>query len=345
MKGLSVLRLLVVAMVVAAFPLPVMAQLSIGIGINVGYAPPFVPVYQQPYVPAPNSVWMPGYWAWGYDGYYWVPGTWTYAPQPGYLWTPGYWGWNAGNYAWNQGYWGTSVGYYGGVNYGAGYYGNGYVGGQWSGNNFRYNSYVTRVGPGFGGNVYVNHNVYVNNATTSTVGYNGGPNGVQTRPTQYQLAVGRAHHVGMTAAQQQHVQVAAQDRNMLASVNHSHPSVLAVARPLGTSNRPAGFAAVRTSDRVSAQAQAAHAAPVAYHAPVAHAAPAYRAPAVHAAPAYRAPVHAAPAYRAPAVHAAPAYRAPAVHAAPAYRAPPAAHAAPPAHAAPAHPGDDKHEPR
>jgi hypothetical protein len=362
MKSFSVLRLSVAGILMAAFPVPSMAQISLGIGINVGFAPPAIPVYQQPYVPGPNYLWVPGYWSWAQYGYYWVPGTWAYAPQPGYLWTPGYWGWNAGNYAWNQGYWGRSVGFYGGVNYGAGYYGNGYVGGQWSGNNFSYNNYVTRVGPGFGGNVYANRNVYVNNATTSTVSYNGGPNGLQTVPTQYQLAAGRAQHVGMTAAQQQNVQVAAQDRNMLASVNHNQPAVMSVARPLSASNHPAGFAAVRTTDRVSAQAQAAHTAPIAYRAPAAHAAPAYRAPAAPAAPAYHAPaVHAAPAYHAPAGHAAPAYHAPAVHAAPAYHAPavraapayhapayhaPAAHAAPPnrapaAHARPAGAGDDK----
>ena len=96
------------------------------------YAPPPIPAYDQPYVPVPNYVWQPGYWAWGAYGYFWVPGTWVAAPQPGYYWTPGYWGYSGSRYAWNQGYWAPAVGYYGGVNYGYGYFGNGYNGGRWS---------------------------------------------------------------------------------------------------------------------------------------------------------------------------------------------------------------------
>jgi hypothetical protein len=104
-----------------------------------------IPVYDQPYVPDPNYIWQPGYWAWGSYGYYWVPGTWVPAPQPGYLWTPGYWQGNDVGFHWNPGYWALAVGFYGGVNYGGGYYGNGYDGGQWSNNEFRYNTYVSRV--------------------------------------------------------------------------------------------------------------------------------------------------------------------------------------------------------
>ena len=66
-------------------------------------------------------MWTPGYWAWGNDGYYWVPGTWVPAPAVGLLWTPGYWGWSGGYYRWNVCYWGPHVGFYGGVNYGFGY--------------------------------------------------------------------------------------------------------------------------------------------------------------------------------------------------------------------------------
>jgi hypothetical protein len=105
-------------------------------------APPPIPYYTPPPVPQANYIWMPGYWAWGIAGYYWVPGTWVVAPQYGLLWTPGYWSWQNGGYAWHQGYWASSVGFYGGVNYGAGYYGNGFVGGRWSNNVFRYNTAV-----------------------------------------------------------------------------------------------------------------------------------------------------------------------------------------------------------
>jgi hypothetical protein len=116
---------------------------SPGTASYVDTPPPPIPVYEQPYVPEPNVVWQPGYWAWGSYGYYWVPGAWVAAPQPGYLWTPGYWQSNNAGYSWNPGYWALAVGFYGGVNYGGGYFGQGYDGGQWSNNVFRYNTFVS----------------------------------------------------------------------------------------------------------------------------------------------------------------------------------------------------------
>src|ERR1035438_5436209 len=64
-----------------------MAQ--VGINISVNLAPPELPVYEQPAIPAEGYLWTPGYWAWSgdYQGYYWVPGTWVLVPQPGFLWT------------------------------------------------------------------------------------------------------------------------------------------------------------------------------------------------------------------------------------------------------------------
>ena len=54
-----------------------------GIGIAVDIAPPPLPVYDQPPIPAPGYIWTPGYWAWDDDtGYYWVPGTWVLPPEP-----------------------------------------------------------------------------------------------------------------------------------------------------------------------------------------------------------------------------------------------------------------------
>ena len=119
-----------------------------GVFISVGFAPPVLPVYVQPPCPEPGWMWTPGYWAYGPDGYYWVPGTWVPAPYVGALWTPGYWGWGTGLYVWHPGYWGPHVGYYGGVNYGFGYMGIGFVGGMWVGGVFRYNTAVMHVGPG-----------------------------------------------------------------------------------------------------------------------------------------------------------------------------------------------------
>ena len=90
-------------------------------------------------------MWTPGYWAYGDDGYYWVPGAWVPAPYEGALWTPGYWGWASGLYVWHRGYWGPHVGYYGGVNYGFGYMGVGFAGGVWRGGVFAYNTAVVHV--------------------------------------------------------------------------------------------------------------------------------------------------------------------------------------------------------
>jgi hypothetical protein len=107
------------------------AQVAIGISVN--FAPPELPVYEQPLCPGEGYLWTPGYWAWDpdYGDYYWVPGTWVLAPQPGYLWTPPYWGWSGAAFVFHEGYWGPRVGFYGGINYGYGYTGRGYYGGRW----------------------------------------------------------------------------------------------------------------------------------------------------------------------------------------------------------------------
>ena len=110
-----------------------------GVFISVGFAPPVLPVYEQPPCPQEGWMWTPGYWAYGDDGYYWVPGTWVPAPYEGALWTPPYWGWSGGLYVFHTGYWGPHVGYYGGVNYGFGYMGIGFIGGRWHDHDFEYN--------------------------------------------------------------------------------------------------------------------------------------------------------------------------------------------------------------
>ncbi|MHB8148212.1 MAG: YXWGXW repeat-containing protein [Vulcanimicrobiaceae bacterium] len=214
-------------------------------------APPAMPNYYQPPAPAQNQIWQPGYWASGPAGYFWVPGTWVTPPQQGLLWTPGYWAANqGGQYRWNPGYWAQNVGYYGGINYGNGYNGAGYSGGRWQNNTFYYNTAITNV------NRTAIHYVYsdrgANTYNGSHVSYNGGRGGVRTRPDQHQIAWARERHYAMTSAQQEHVRVAAQDRNYLQAVNHGHPLNVSVQRPLGATNRPAGFAQIRASDRAAA---------------------------------------------------------------------------------------------
>src|SRR6202166_1463708 len=183
MLSLKTVRKITLAagLVVAAAMLPVaQAQVGIGIGISVHVAPPALPVYVQPPLPAPGFIWTPGYWAWGDAGYYWVPGVWVQPPSVGLLWTPGYWGFAGGVYGWHAGYWGPHVGFYGGVNYGFGYGGAGFVGGGWRGGVFAYNTAVVNVNTTVIHHTYVNKTVIVNN--TNRAAFNGGPGGVAARP-------------------------------------------------------------------------------------------------------------------------------------------------------------------
>src|ERR1700743_3389428 len=188
------------------------AQLSIGISVHI--APPAIPVYEQPPCPTDGYIWIPGYWAYNDDsgGYYWVPGYWEAPPQVGFLWTPGYWGYTGGIYRWNAGYWGPHVGYYGGINYGCGYGGSGYYGGEWYGGRFRYNTAVTRVNTTVVHNTYVNRTV-IRNVTVNRVSYNGGPHGVNVRPTAQEQVASRDRHIERTNDQAQHQKAVLQNRN------------------------------------------------------------------------------------------------------------------------------------
>ncbi|MGH7709473.1 MAG: YXWGXW repeat-containing protein, partial [Vulcanimicrobiaceae bacterium] len=239
------------AIAIALIGAPAPAPASVFIGVSVNFGPPALPVYEQPPCPAPNLIWTPGYWGYGPYGYFWVPGTWVAAPRYGYLWTPGYWGYGGNVYAWHPGYWGPHIGYYGCVNYGFGYFGAGYVGGGWFGDRFRYNTAVTNVNRTVINDVYVNRTVINNydNTTINRVSYNGGPGGVVAQPTRSELAYENERHVAPTAAQTQHLQTAARDRNYLATVNHGSPANAAFTRPLSRQNRPANFPPVAATDR------------------------------------------------------------------------------------------------
>ena len=247
MRYLGALSAVVCGMTIAA-PSVVSAQFSVG--ISIGTAPPPLPFYAQPVLPAPDYLWAPGYWAYGPAGYFWVPGAWVQAPQPGLLWTPGYWAADNVGFAWYPGYWGRRVGYYGGINYGFGYFGRSYVGGEWFSGHFRYNTAVTNVNTTIVRNVYVNRAV-INNTTVNRVSYNGGQGGIDVRPTAQQMVM-RNHAVPMTSEQLQHEHVAAQDRSQLAAVNHGQPRQLAVARPFTPQNH-ARFQPIRPADRVAPQ--------------------------------------------------------------------------------------------
>ncbi len=223
-----VARWLLFAILMMSFSAASLGQIAVGVSVRIG--PPALPVYAQPICPGPGYLWTPGYWAWDDDdGYYWVPGTWVVAPI-GMFWTPGWWGWNDGFYLFHGGYWGPHVGFYGGINYGFGYTGEGFYGGEWRGRDFYYNRSVTNVNVTNITNVY-NETVIVNNTTVNHVSYNGGNGGIAARPTSQQLAAEHEQHRAPLAAQAQHQQAAAHNRELFARVNQGRPPVAATVRP------------------------------------------------------------------------------------------------------------------
>ncbi|HKD63633.1 MAG TPA: hypothetical protein VKB40_06320 [Candidatus Acidoferrales bacterium] len=196
--------------------------------ISVGFAPPELPVYEQPICPGDGYIWTPGYWAWDGDDYYWVPGTWVLAPEVGYFWTPPYWGWGGSAFIFHAGYWGPVVGFYGGINYGFGYFGHGFSGGRWEGGHFFYNTAVWHVNRTEIRNVYEER---VNVRENVRVSYNGGRGGIEARPTREEEAAEHERHIGPDQNQIRHQEAARSNREFKNSVNHGKPPVTATPRP------------------------------------------------------------------------------------------------------------------
>src|SRR5262245_27343351 len=206
---------------------------------SVDWAPPPLPVYEQPACPVAGYIWTPGYWGWDdyYYDYYWVPGVWVPPPRVGLLWTPGWWGWSNGAYAFNQGYWGPTVGFYGGVNYGYVYTGNGYWGGRWSGDTFQYNTAVTHVNKTVINNTYVN-NSFAKNVNANRTSFNGGNGGIKAEPNAEQrAAMANAKKEGPTSQQLERQKLASKDQNLRASVNKGKPNQEAI-KSFDTAERP-----------------------------------------------------------------------------------------------------------
>jgi hypothetical protein len=238
-------RVFVQATLLALLVCLIPASSSAAVFISVGFAPPVLPVYVQPPCPEPGWMWTPGYWAYGDDGYYWVPGTWVPAPYIGALWTPGYWGWGGGLYIWRPGYWGPHVGYYGGVNYGFGYMGIGFVGGMWAGGAFRYNTAVMRVNTTIIHNTYVDNTIVRNNTVVNDrhVAYSGGPGGINHQPTPEENRYSHEQHVAPTSYQTRQESAARSNVNNYASHNGGHPANVATVRPMtgGSHNNGGGM--------------------------------------------------------------------------------------------------------
>jgi hypothetical protein len=220
------IRMLLVALILLAAPAATFGQVAVAIT----FGPPELPIYEQPICPGERYIWIPGYWAWDYDGddYYWVPGTWVFAPEVGFLWTPGYWAWGGRSFIFYEGYWGPRVGFYGGINYGYGYFGHGYEGGRWDHDRFYYNTTVNNV------NITEIHNVYntrVTETTVTRVSYNGGNGGINERPTREEEAAAHERHIPPVSDQTRHVQAARANRELRASVNQGKPPVAATPKP------------------------------------------------------------------------------------------------------------------
>jgi hypothetical protein len=229
-------RLMLLALLVSLVP----AASYAGVFVSVGFAPPALPVYDQPPCPEAGLMWTPGFWSYGPDGYYWVPGAWVPAPYEGALWTPGYWGWGSGLYVFHPGYWGRHVGYYGGINYGFGYMGVGFVGGAWRGNVFAYNTAVVHVNDRFVHTTYVDRTIVERNTIVNDrhVAFNGGPGGIRHDPAPEERLADHDQHLGRSSFQTQHVNDAMHDHNAYASHNGGRPSNLVESRPLQRENRP-----------------------------------------------------------------------------------------------------------
>ena len=227
-KNLAMAAALLLPAVILSTVAAPAAHAGVFVGVSIGIAPPVLPVYTQPICPGPGYLWTPGYWAYGGEGYFWVPGVWVQPPSVGLLWTPAWWGYDGGLYRFHSGYWGPQVGFYGGINYGFGYGGVGFGGGEWRGGSFFYNRAVANV------NVVNIHNVYenrtiVNNYNHTTVSYNGGRGGIEARPTAQQTAYMNGTHVGPTANQFQHQQLAMNTPGQRFAENRGNPSVRAAA--------------------------------------------------------------------------------------------------------------------
>ena len=263
MNAPSKLRTLVTTAAVAltlAAPLAIVTATPAhaGIFLSIGIAPPPLPVYVQPPLPAPGYLWTPGYWAYGDAGYYWVPGVWVQPPSVGLLWTPAYWGYAGGLYGFHAGYWGPHVGFYGGINYGFGYGGVGFFGGEWRGGAFAYNSAVANFGGVHVTNVYnnttiIHQNTIINNNHTS---FNGA-GGVAAQPTAQERGFASENHIQPTANQMQHQNFAAQDRSQLASVNNGRPGTMAVSNNAGyrqVAQQRAASQPITAADRTAGKA-------------------------------------------------------------------------------------------
>ena len=85
------------------------------------------------------------------------------------------------------------------------------------------------------------------NTTVNNISYNGGPSGVNARPTQQEQAAGRQPRHAATSEQSAQATGAKNQHDLLAAVNQGHPAVAATPRPNTFSG--AGVVAARSATR------------------------------------------------------------------------------------------------
>ncbi len=68
--------------------------------------PPAIVKETRPRQPAPQTIWIPGYWCWVRENqnFKWICGIWRLAPQ-GLIWSSGYWMEEEGGWLWVKGAW------------------------------------------------------------------------------------------------------------------------------------------------------------------------------------------------------------------------------------------------
>lgn len=73
--------------------------------IYVQSAPPPPRVEQMLRTPGSGQLWIPGYWAWRFRAYVWVPGTWVMVEPGFHEWAPGHWARDHHGWFWIEGRW------------------------------------------------------------------------------------------------------------------------------------------------------------------------------------------------------------------------------------------------
>ena len=121
---------------------------------------------------------------------------------------------------------GSSVGFYGGINYGYGYYGRGYYGGRWVGDTLPL-QHGREPGKHQLDSKHVCRPSVPRNARGTRASFNG-PGGVRTKPNAKEQAVASAEHVVPTSSQQSRVAAAASDPALHAGNNKGKPKADAV---------------------------------------------------------------------------------------------------------------------